>query len=207
MTNNPSTDFIHRFQPAGDGARKPLLLLHGTGGDENDLIALGARLSPGAALLSPRGQVLEGGMPRFFRRLGEGVFDVEDLRARTADLARFVKRARQTYGLAAPLVLGFSNGANIGWSLLFARPDLLAGAVLLRPMLPFDPRPLPDLTGKPVLILAGRRDPIVPEEQAALLAALIGEAGGDVTYEAVPAGHGLTGDDLRLAAAWLARHG
>jgi phospholipase/carboxylesterase len=200
-------DFIHRHVPAADPARKPLLLLHGTGADENDLVPLGQRLSPGAALISPRGKVLENGMPRFFRRLEEGVFDREDLAFRTGELAQFVGGALITYKLAAPLALGFSNGANIAWSLLFARPDLLAGAILMRPMLPFDPRPLPNLAGKPVLILTGAQDPIAPEEQAGLLAALLGEAGADVAYEVVPGGHGLTGYDLQLAAGWLKRHG
>lgn len=199
--------FIHRHIPATNAARKPLLLLHGTGADEDDLIPLGERLAPGAALISPRGKVLENGMPRFFRRLEEGVFDRDDLKFRTAELAQFVEDARAAYALAKPLALGFSNGANIAWSLLFARPDLLAGAVLLRPMMPFDPRPLPDLGGKPVLVLAGAQDPIAPEQQAGLLAALLGEAGADVTYEVVPGGHGLTGYDLQLAAGWLARHG
>ncbi len=199
--------FVHRYVPATGPARTPLLLLHGTGGDENDLLALGARLSPGTALLSPRGKVEENGMPRFFRRIGEGVFDIADLKRRTAELASFLEDARAVYGFAVPVALGFSNGANMAWSLLFARPDLLAGAVLMRPMLPFDPRPLPDLAGKPVLILTGAQDPIVPEEQAGLLAALLGEAGADVTYEVVPGGHALTAHDLQLAASWLARHG
>lgn len=199
--------FIHRHIPATGPARKPLLLLHGTGADENDLVPLGQRLAPGAALLSPRGKVLENGMPRFFRRLEEGVFDREDLKVRTAELSQFAHDALSAYKLASPIALGFSNGANIAWSLLFARPELLAGAVLMRPMLPFDPRPLPDLSGKPVLILTGAQDPIAPEEQAGLLAALLGEAGADVTYEVVPGGHGLTGYDLQLAAGWLKQHG
>jgi len=199
--------FIHRFIPATDEKRAPLLLLHGTGGDENDLLPLGERLSPGAALVSPRGKVLENGMPRFFRRLDEGVFDLDDLRFRTQELAQFVERAIVGYRLASPIAVGFSNGANIGWSLLLARPGLLAGAVLMRAMLPFELGSLPDLSGKQVLILAGREDPLVPTEQAALLAALLGEAGAHVTYEVVPGGHALTRDDLVLASSWLARHG
>jgi phospholipase/carboxylesterase len=201
------SDFIHRFVPGADSARKPLLLLHGTGGDENDLIALGERLSPGAALLSPRGKVLESGMPRFFRRLDEGVFDRDDMAQRTDELTRFVEESRAEYQLPAPIALGYSNGANIAWAMIFARPDLFAGAILMRAMMPFDPRPLPALTGKPILILTGAQDPIVPEQQAGLLAAYLGEAGADVAYEVVPAGHGLTGYDLQLAGAWLKRHG
>jgi phospholipase/carboxylesterase len=199
--------FDHRFIPARDEARKPLLLLHGTGGDENDLLPLGARLAPGAALLSPRGKVLENGSPRFFRRLREGEWDMADFRQRTIELANFVDSARKAYRLQPPIAVGFSNGANIAWSLLLHKPDLLAGAILLRAMMPFDPRPLPDLDGKPVLILAGASDQMVPVEQAGLLAAYLGEAGADVTYEVLPAGHNLTEQDLVLASGWLAQHG
>jgi phospholipase/carboxylesterase len=199
--------FDHRFIPAREEARKPLLLLHGTGGDENDLLPLGARLAPGAGLLSPRGKVLENGSPRFFRRVREGEWDLPDFRQRTIELAGFVDGARKAYGLERPIALGFSNGANIAWSLLLHKPDLLAGAILMRGMMPFDPRPLPDLDGKPVLILAGVNDPLVPAEQSGLLAAYLGEAGADVTYEVLPAGHNLTEQDLVLAAGWLSQHG
>jgi phospholipase/carboxylesterase len=204
MTNQNDLGFIHRFVPGSAAGRPPLLLLHGTGGDENDLLPLGPMVSPGAALLSPRGKVSEGGMPRFFRRSGEGVWDRDDLNGRTAELADFLRRARTAYGLPPPFALGYSNGANIAWSLMLAEPGALAGAVLMRAMLPFDPRPLPDLKGLPVLMLAGRTDELIPVEQAGLLAALLGEAGADVTYEVLPAGHGLTQEDVRLAAAWMA---
>ncbi len=196
--------FIHRFIPATDATRPPLLLLHGTGGDENDLLPLAERLAPGAAVLSPRGKVLENGMPRFFRRTGEGVWDRADLQARTTELGEFLKRARAAYGIGKPIALGYSNGANIAWPLMLMEPDAFAGAILMRAMLPFDPRPLPDLKGLPVLMLAGRHDELIPIEQAGLLAALLGEAGADVTYEALPSGHGLTQEDLKLAAVWLA---
>ena len=207
MSEQPDLGFIHRFVPARDERRKPLLLLHGTGGDENDLLPLGQRLSAAAALLSPRGKVLESGMPRFFKRVAEGEWDLEDLDTRTAELAHFVADARKAYNLPAPIALGFSNGANIAWSLMLREPALLGGAILMRAMLPFDPRPLPDLDRVPVLILAGVNDPLVPVDQAALLAALLGEAGADVTYEVVQGGHGLTGDDLSLAGRWLSKHG
>jgi len=203
----PDLGFIHRFLPARDESRKPLLLLHGTGGDENDLLPLGERLSAAAALLSPRGKVLENGMPRFFRRVAEGEWDLEDLDARTDELAQFVAAARKAYHLPPPIALGFSNGANIAWSLMLREPALLGGAILMRAMLPFDPRPMPDLDRIPVLILAGVDDPLVPVDQASLLAALLGEAGADVTYEVVQGGHGLTGDDLSLAGSWLSKHG
>ena len=196
-------DFVHRFIPARSEARKPLLLLHGTGGDENDLLPLGARLAPGAALLSPRGKVLEKNAPRFFRRLREGEWDLPDFRRRTSELADFVEGARKAYGLVPPIAVGFSNGANAAWSLLLHKPELLSGAVLMRAMMPFDPRPLPDLDGVLVLILAGASDQMVPTEQAGLLAAYLGEAGADVTYEVLPAGHGLTNEDVKLAGQWL----
>src|SRR3972149_623629 len=128
----PDLGFIHRFIPATQDGLPPLLLLHGTGGDENDLVPLGEQLLPGAALLSPRGKVLENGMPRFFRRLKEGVFDLEDLKVRTAELASFVAAARTAYGLAPPIAVGFSNGANIAASLLLTQPDALSGPGPLR---------------------------------------------------------------------------
>lgn len=198
--------FVHRFIPARNPDRPPLLLLHGTGGDENDLLPLGERLAPGAALLSPRGKVLEGTMPRFFRRAGEGDWDLADFRQRTIELADFVARARVTYDLGKPVAVGFSNGANIAWSLMLSDPALLAGAILIRAMMPFDPRPLPDLTGLPVLILAGTEDQLIPRDQPGLLAALLGEAGADATFEMLPGGHGLTAQDLILAESWLASH-
>ena len=212
-----SLGFVHRFVPAQNlpaqnlsgqnpAAQKPLLLLHGTGGDENDLIALGERIASGAALLSPRGKVLENGMPRFFRREGEGKWDLADLKTRTGELADFVKAACKSYELSRPLALGFSNGANIAWSLMLREPDLLGGAILIRPMLPFDPRPLPELSGLPVLILSGTDDPLIPHDQPGLLAALLGEAGADVTFEMLPAEHGLTAHDIRLAQGWLQTH-
>jgi phospholipase/carboxylesterase len=206
-SRSPELGFDHRFIPARDEARPPLLLLHGTGGDENDLLPLGARLAPGAALLSPRGKVLENGSPRFFRRLREGEWDIPDFRRRTSELANFVEGARKAYRLAPPIAVGFSNGANIAWSLMLHNPELLGGAILMRAMMPFDPRPLPDLDGKPVLILAGASDQMVPAEQAGLLAAYLGEAGADVTYEVLPAGHNLTEQDLMLASGWLSKHG
>jgi phospholipase/carboxylesterase len=180
------------------------LLLHGTGGDENDLISLGRHVAPGATLISPRGKVLEGAMPRFFRRVAEGVWDIDDLHRRTDELAAFVARARDIYKLGPPVAVGYSNGANIAWSLLLRRPDLLAGAVLMRAMLPFDPQPVPKLGGVPVLLLAGAADPVVPAPQRDRLAALLKQAGADVTYHVIPAGHGLTEHDLDLVREWLA---
>ena len=205
MATTTDLGFIHRFVPAQAPGLPPLLLLHGTGGDENDLLPFGPRISPGSALLSPRGKVLENGMPRFFRRSGEGEWDLDDLNDRTAELSEFLPRARAAYGIEKPVAVGYSNGANIAWSLLLKDPGAFAGAILMRAMLPFDPRPLPDLAGVPILMLVGRQDELIPVDQAGLLAALLGEAGADVTYEVLRAGHGLTQEDLTLAASWLAR--
>jgi phospholipase/carboxylesterase len=196
--------FIHRFIPARDTGHAPLLLLHGSGGDEHDLIPLAERIGPGRAIVSPRGKTNEQGITRFFRRAADGTWDLDDLAQRTAALADFVRSARGAYRLPKPMVLGYSNGANIGWSLLLREPGALAGAILLRSMLPFDPRPLPDLSGIPVLLIAAHDDELIPVERAGLLAALLGEAGADVTYEVLRAGHGLTGEDLKLASEWLA---
>ena len=203
-TAQPDLGFIHRFVPGRDAARPPILLLHGSGGDEHDLMPLAERIAPGHALLSPRGKVNEQGITRFFRRAPDGVWDIDDFKRRTGELAQFLRGARSAYGIGKPVVLGYSNGANIGWSLLLTEPAALAGAILLRAMLPFDPRPLPDLRGIPVLLIAAHDDELIPVERAGLLAALLGEAGADVTYEALPSGHGLTQEDLKLAAVWLA---
>jgi phospholipase/carboxylesterase/glyoxalase family protein len=204
-----SLEFVHRYVPAttGDGVGTTLLLLHGTGGNEEDLIPLGEELLPGAALLSPRGQVLERGMPRFFRRLREGVFDQEDLARRTEDLARFVGAAGETYGFdpGRLIAVGFSNGANIASSLLLRRPGLLLGAVLLSPMVPFEPEHFPDLVGTTVFIGAGRADPISPSSQVERLAEILQRAGAEVTLHWHGGGHELTPSEVAAAGAWLAR--
>ncbi|GEP01404.1 alpha/beta hydrolase [Methylobacterium haplocladii] len=205
MTTPKTLSFVHRFESGTDPAQPPLLLLHGTGGDESDLLPLGRSLAPGASLLSPRGPVLENGMPRFFRRLAEGVFDEADLRRRAGDLADFIAEARAAYGIAAPVALGFSNGANIAAAMLLLRPEALAGAVLLRPMVPLSDVPAADLAGTPVLILSGSADPIVPEENARRLADQLGRAGAEVEHAVLPAGHGLTKDDIVRVEGWLRR--
>jgi phospholipase/carboxylesterase len=203
----PDLSFVHRFVPATLPQRRPLLLLHGTGGDEDDLIPLGRAVAPGSALLSPRGKVLENGMPRFFRRLSEGVFDEADVRLRANELADFVTEARSQYGLEAPIALGFSNGANIAAAMMLLRPEVLFGAALLRAMVPLSEPPAADLAGKPVLILSGTMDPIVPADNAARLAGMLRSAGADVQLQALPAGHGLSPADVQLATAWLADEG
>ena len=194
---------LHRFEPASEPGRPPLLLLHGTGGDENDLLPLAGLVSPGSAVVSPRGKVLENGMPRFFRRLAEGVFDEADVRRRADELADFVAEARRAYDLPAPIALGFSNGANIAAAVLLLHPDALAGAILLRAMVPLAEAPAADLAGKPVLIVSGKADPIVPAENAARLADLLESVGAAVRHETVASGHNLSQSDVALAKAWF----
>ena len=197
--------FVHRFVPAERDGLPTLLLLHGTGGDENDLLPLAARLSPRSPLLSPRGSVLEHGMPRFFRRLAEGVFDEEDLKRRTHELADWIGAAAAHYGIdpGRMIAVGYSNGANIAASALLLRPGTLAGAVLLRAMVPLEPEERPDLAGVPVFLAAGRRDPIVPADNVERLAALLRAAGADVTLAWQPVGHQLTSSEIEEAGAWL----
>jgi len=199
--------FVHRFEPAAveAGSRRTLLLLHGTGGNEHDLLGLGAALDPAAARLSPRGRVLERGMPRFFRRLAEGVFDLEDLRLRTGELGNFVRAASREYRLDRDQIyaVGFSNGANIAGSLLLTEPGLLRGAVLFRAMVPFEPSRPGGLEGKRVLLSEGRVDPIVPMAQAERLAALFRRAGAEVTLDWRPGGHRLEEADVEAARRWL----
>jgi phospholipase/carboxylesterase len=195
--------FIHRFEPGNRLEAPPLLLLHGTGGDENDLLPLGRAIAPGSALLSVRGKVLEHGMPRFFRRLAEGVFDENDVRRRANELADFVDDARKRYDLTVPIALGYSNGANIAAAMLLLRQQVLAGAILLRAMVPLTQPPKPDLARKPVLITSGQRDPIIPVSNAAELAAQLTRAGANVQHSVLPTGHELTQTDVTFAKEWM----
>jgi phospholipase/carboxylesterase len=197
--------YVHRFEPATVANATPVLLLHGTGGNEADLLPLGRQLAPGSALLSPRGDVSEHGMPRFFRRFAEGVFDLDDVARRTHALADFIADAATRYGfdpgkLAA---LGYSNGANIAASLLLLRPEALVRAVLLRPMVVLQPKTLPDLSGKHVTLLSGRHDPIVPVDHPPQLAKMLRQAGAQVDLHWLDTGHQLTEEDLRLSGQAL----
>jgi phospholipase/carboxylesterase len=201
--------FIHRFVPATDPtSNETLVVLHGTGGDENDLISIGQAIAPGAAILSPRGNVLENGAPRFFRRLAEGVFDPKEVRSRAEELARFVRAATVTYGLDAARVFafGYSNGANVASTVMLVEPDIFVGAILLRPMLVYEPTEKADLDGSSVLISAGRMDPIVPTESVDRLVALLESSHADVTIKWQLAGHNLVPSEVSEAADWLTLH-
>lgn len=198
--------FNHRFFPgAGPGAGSTLLLLHGTGGNESDLLPLGRELAPNAALLSPRGRVLERGMPRFFRRLAEGVFDQEDLALRTDELVAFISAAAAEYRFDAAHVIavGYSNGANIAASVLLKHPRALAGAVLFHPMVPFEPSPPPRLPGTPVFISAGAADAMVPPPLTERLAQLLRASGANVTIHWEQGGHELSRTEVDVAREWL----
>ena len=196
--------FVHVFKPAQNAGAPTMLLLHGTGGDEHDMVPLG-NLAPGAALLSPRGKVLENGMPRFFRRIAEGVFDVEDLKFRAGELADFVAAAAAHYRFDASRVIamGFSNGANIASATLLQRPGVLKGAILFRGMVPFEPESPPAPTPVRVLISNGRMDPTIAPEETDRLARLLQRAGADVEVHWQPAGHQLMPSDFAVAKTWL----
>ncbi len=200
--------FAHNFLPGEpDGSGVTLLLLHGTGGNEEDLIPLGQQLLPGAAILSPRGKVSEHGAPRFFRRLAEGVFDHEDLLFRTHELADFVDQAATEYGFDRQklVAVGYSNGANIAASLMLLHPGLLRAAILLRAMVPFEPEETPDLSGVPVFLAAGRRDAMIAPDNTERLAAILQEAGADLDLRWKNVGHPLTYEEIEEAREWLSR--
>jgi phospholipase/carboxylesterase len=200
-------ELIHQFIPAEGGrSNRTLLLLHGTGGNEHDMLPIGRDLDPGAALLSLRGNVLENGMPRFFRRLAEGVFDEEDVIRRANELADFISSAAARYGFnpSQLTAVGYSNGANIAAAVLLLRPGTLNSAILLRAMVPLTPTTEPALAGARVLICSGTRDPIIPPENPERLAAMLRRAGADVTLRFEEAGHQLVFDEIAAAKNWLA---
>jgi len=206
--NNSNFEFIHRFIPASSKTKQTnltLLLLHGTGGTEDDLIPLGKELASYASLLTVRGKVLENGMPRFFRRLEEGVFDLEDLKIRTDELAEFILKSSSVYefDLKKIIAVGYSNGANIAASLLLRRPEILAGAILFRAMVPFIPDVLPDLSKKSIILLEGMYDPIVSKQEAESLLKIFTKARSNVTMKWQDSGHNLTQKDIESAKKWL----
>ena len=200
--------FIHRFIPPHSNAnesKQTLLLLHGTGGTEDDLIPLGNELAPNASILSVRGRVLENGMPRFFRRLEEGVFDLEDLKMRTDELAEFLTKSSSKYMFDEKRIIavGYSNGANIAASLLLRRPESLAGAILFRAMVPYSPNVMPDLSNKSIILLEGLYDPIVSTAEAQRLLEIFTNAQSNVTLKWQDSGHNLTNEDIIAAKKWL----
>ena len=200
------TSHVHVWRPGAPSAARTLLLLHGTGGDEHDLLPLARALDPGANVLSPRGNVLENGAPRFFRRHGVGMLDLDDLHRRTLELADFVRSAGARYAFPPDAVtaLGFSNGANIAASMLFETPDALGSAILVRAMLPYRPKATPRVEGKRVLLLAGRRDPYSQPEVTEELAGILREGGARVDVRYAEAGHEMTPADVQAAKEWLA---
>jgi len=221
-SNNPQLGFIHHFiYPTnsndlkgtrdGQKAREKIssttfLLLHGTGGNEEDLISLAYELDQSAAILSPRGKVLENGVaPRFFRRLTEGVFDVEDLKFRTNELANFVKNASNTYGFDMDhlIAVGYSNGANIASSMILLRPEVLSAAILFRAMVPLLPQVLPDLTNKHIFMSSGLHDPIIPKQETERLIGLFKKAGAKVSLHWQNSGHELRMNEINTAREWL----
>ena len=219
MDKNTELGFIHRFIPPnkvrGSRTREhvtkgkqeftTLLLLPGTGGSEEDMLPLGQQIDREAAILSPRGKVLENGMPRFFRRYSEGVFDLEDLKFRTYELADFVEQASRIYrfNLQHVIAVGYSNGANIAASELLLRPELIFAAILFRAMVPIVPETLPDLTNKYIFMSSGLYDPIVPKQEAERLFGLFKKAGAKVSLNWQNSGHELTMKEVQKAEEWL----
>ena len=201
----PDLGFEHVYRPGADPGAPTLLLLHGTGGNEHDLLPIAEMIAPQAGVLSPRGRVLEGTMPRFFRRLAESVFDLDDLRLRTRELAGFVRDASEHYHFDRTRVVavGFSNGANIAASLLLLEPGVLSRAILFRAMVPIVPDPLPDLSGARILMSNGRLDSLVAASQAEQLKDMFEDCGAGVTFVWQPGGHKLTTDDIELAREWI----
>lgn len=203
---NDDLGFIHRFVPGEDPLVETLLVLHGTGGNENDLVGIGQAIAPGAAILSPRGNVLENGAPRFFKRVAEGVFDPKEVRSRGEELARFIRAAAVTYRLDPSRIfaLGYSNGANIASTVMLIEPGSIQASILLRPMLVYEPPEKNDLTGSSVFISAGRMDPIVPTASVEQLAQLFRSTNADVTLKWQLAAHSLVPSEVREAAEWFA---
>lgn len=204
----PHFTYHHIFEPATDPLKPPLLLLHGTGGNETDLLRIARAVSPGSALLSARGDVSEGGALRFFARLAEGVFDPAEVARRTNALADFIVAAAKHYALDVHqlLALGFSNGANIAATVLLLRPEALGGGILFRSMVVLNqPAAAGSLAGKRVLLANGSVDPLVPPDHPARLAALLRAGGAEVAVESLQASHQLTSQDVAAAQSWLQR--
>ena len=208
MSSLPDVDLgarPHQFTPGEPGA-PVLLTLHGTGGDEREITALAAHLDPRASVLSPRGRVSEAGANRWFRRLREGVFDVDDVIARAAELAAFITAARETYALTdAPLTaVGFSNGANIALATALLHPGVLTRVVAFSGMYPFGDRdPMGDVTGVEVLLLNGSSDPMAPSTSVDVLERTASAHRASVTRHTRAGGHGIDASELESARHWL----
>jgi phospholipase/carboxylesterase len=194
----------HIFQKGTDPSKPTFLMLHGTGGNENDLLPIAAHIDSQASVLSVRGNVSENGMPRFFKRLSEGVFDMEDLKMRTEELYEFIGKAAEEHGFdrANVIAIGYSNGANIAANLLFMYADALKGAILHHPMVPNRDTELPDLANVPVFIAAGTNDPICPAEESTDLERLLSDAGANVKLHWENYGHQLTMPEVEAAKEW-----
>lgn len=197
----------HIFQQGSNPAKPTFLMLHGTGGNENDLLPIASHIDPEASVLSVRGNVSENGMPRFFKRLSEGVFDMEDLKDRTEELNDFIDKAAKEHGFdrGNVIAIGYSNGANIAANLLFTYSDALKGAILHHPMVPNREAALPDLSGVSVFIAAGTNDPICPAEESTDLEELLKNAGADVKLHWESYGHQLTMPEVEAAKEWYDR--
>lgn len=199
-----TSDFIHNYFPGDKPDGVTLLLLHGTGGSEMSLASLGQAVDRQAGQLSPRGKVSEGGAPRFFRRLGEGVYDMEDVARRSEELAEWIEAARADYGIEADklVAVGYSNGANIAAAVMLRHPGVITRAVLVRAMMPVEGS-FPDLSGTKILLLAGEYDPLVPAGESEQLAQAFERFGADVTLETFPTDHSITNEDLVAARTWI----
>ena len=204
--NSPSNGSNNKEYDNKGSKKLTLVLLHGTGGNEEDLVFLGKEIEPNASILSPRGKVLENGMPRFFRRLSEGIFDIEDLKFRTQELADFIQKCSLHYkfDLNRTIAVGFSNGANIAASMLFLRPELLQGAILFRAMVPFLPDdPFPNLSSKKILLSAGLNDPIATRTEIENLYNLFQKTNANIILKWQHSSHNLIQDDLVIAKEWI----
>ncbi len=196
------TPYIHVFKQ-GDAAKRPLLLLHGTGGNEHSLLEIAAAVSLDRSIISPRGLVNENGNLRFFRRFAEGQLDENDVRFRSNELSEFVSAAMAGYNLTAPIALGYSNGANIALAMLFMQPNILSGAVLLRSMAPFKIMPTVDLNQKPILLLNGSQDQIIPPTATNQLVTTLKNSNAKLTHENLSTGHSLTEADITFTTKFL----
>ena len=196
------TPYIHVFKQ-GDAGKRPLLLLHGTGGNEHALLEIAAAVAPDRSIISPRGLVNENGNLRFFRRFAEGHLDEDDVRFRSNELCTFVSAAMASYNLTAPIAVGYSNGANVALAMLFMQPDVLSGAVLLRSMAPFKVMPSVDLNQKPILLLNGAQDQIISLAASNQLTSTLQNSNAKLMHEILAAGHGLTQTDITLTTKFL----